>query len=347
MSTPTYNKMASIAIGGTNINKVSTPNGNSSLDVSGQTNLRNNLYVAGNITNSTADMTISTTGAGKKLNLSTYNDMNINSSGDMYLTGNSVNFTSSSAGVGFASASNVSFYSAGNIYYQTTTTGGGTNFIINDYNGNSACMISATPTQTELSTNGQTFIISNAYGTGTNNLILRTNGIILLNNDSHIYGGLTVDAPIIANYIPNTATSNTMIGYTNSISNAGDTFSGTASDTATPAQVGSFTLPCKGVWFIQMDVLITLNTGSDTITDRSICLSETSASLTECAPGFKYSDPIDDGAGSAGNRQTIIFSGIYHLVSSSTKPLYVNAIVATSGSRTVTCSGNYKYTRIA
>ncbi len=38
MSTPTYNKMASIAIGGTNINKVSTPNGNASLDVTGQTN---------------------------------------------------------------------------------------------------------------------------------------------------------------------------------------------------------------------------------------------------------------------------------------------------------------------
>ena len=55
MSTPTYNKMASIAIGGTNINKVSTPNGNASLDVTGNANLRNNLYVAGNITNATND----------------------------------------------------------------------------------------------------------------------------------------------------------------------------------------------------------------------------------------------------------------------------------------------------
>ncbi len=107
-------------------------------------------------------------------------------------------------------------------------------------------MISATPTQTELSTNGQTFIISNAYGIGTNPLIIRSNGIIQLNNDSRIYVGLTVDAPIIANYNPNLAASNTMIGYTNSI-NAGQPFSGTASDTSTPAQEGTFTLPAKGV----------------------------------------------------------------------------------------------------
>lgn len=171
-------------------------------------------------------------------------------------------------------------------------------------------------------------------------------------NNLKVYGALnvannaTMNVPIIANYNPNLATSITMIGYTNSI-NTGVPFSGTASDTSTPNEVGSFILPCIGVWFIQISALITLNGSSDTITDRSIVLSETTKSLTECAPGFKYTDPINDAAGSAGPRQTIILAGVYHLVNSSTQKLCINAIATTSGSKQVTCSGNYKYTRIA
>ena len=157
------------------------------------------------------------------------------------------------------------------------------------------------------------------------------------------------ESRIDLNFTPSSTlytTTNKTLGYTNSI-NAGASYSGTASDNATPAQVGLMTLPNKGVWMIQFDALFTLNTGSDTITDKRIILSENPNSTTPCAPGFSYSDPIDDAAGSAGSRQTFSFSGIYHLVAVDSKALYINAIAVTSGSRTVTVSGNYKITRIA
>ncbi len=261
MSTPTYNKMASIAIGGTNINKVSTPNGNASLDVTGQTNLRNNLYVGGNITNSTADMTISTTGAGKKLNLSTYNDMNVNSNGDMYLTGASVNFTSSTSGVGFTSASNVSFYSAGNIYYQTSTTGGGTNFIINNYDGNAGCMISTIPGNTDILNGGGALNISNTVGTGTNNITISSNGTIQLTKTSingtlNINGEATFQYPIIPSY-SYSGLVNTKIGFQSSATTATAISNG-----------GSWTALCNtgnlpaGIWQIECHNSFTYSTTS-------------------------------------------------------------------------------------
>lgn len=181
--------------------------------------------------------------------------------------------------------------------------------------------------------------------TSAQNLILNPaatlslNGPTAINMNNQVYLNRT---PVSSEY----TTNNKALGYTNSI-NAGTTFSGTASDTTTPAQVGTFTLPSKGVWLIQFDCLLTLNTGSDTITDKIIVLSDTTASATPCAPGFYYRDPINDAAGSAGNRQSICFSGIYHFTETSTAPKYINVIAQTSGSRTVTASGSYKYTRIA
>jgi hypothetical protein len=157
------------------------------------------------------------------------------------------------------------------------------------------------------------------------------------------------ESRIDLNFTPSSTlytTTNKTLGFTNSI-NAGASYSGTASDTTTPAQVGLMTIPNKGAWLIQLTAKITLNTGSDTITNRIICLSESTASNTPAAPGFIYADPIDDGAGSSGERQNINFCGVYHLVASDSKALYINAIVQTSGSRTVTVSGEYKFTRIA
>ena len=181
--------------------------------------------------------------------------------------------------------------------------------------------------------------------TSAQNLILNPaatlslNGPTAINMNNQVYLNRT---PVSSEY----TTNNNALGYTNSI-NAGTTFSGTASDTTTPAQVGTFTLPSKGVWLIQFNCLLTLNTGSDTITDKVIVLSDTTASATPCAPGFYYRDPINDAAGSAGNRQSICFSGIYHYTQDSTAPKYINVIAQTSGSRTVTASGSYKYTKIA
>jgi hypothetical protein len=153
-------------------------------------------------------------------------------------------------------------------------------------------------------------------------------------------------SPVSSEY----TTSTDAIGYTPGLTtaiNTGTTYSGTASDNGTPAQVGTFTLPARGVWFIQFHCLLTLNTGADTITDKGITLSDTTASNTPCAPGFRMTDPIDDAAGGSGGRQTYSFSGIYHYTDFTTGPKYINVYAVTSGSRTVTASGSYKYTRIA
>lgn len=158
------------------------------------------------------------------------------------------------------------------------------------------------------------------------------------------------ESRIDLNYTPSTAlytTTNKTIGYTNSI-NSGASYSGTASDTTTPSQVGSITLPNKGVWLIQLDANFYLNTGSDTITYKILTLSETSANASPCAPGFIWTENLDDAAGSGNtSRQDWSMCGVYHLVASDTKALYVNATAQTSGTRTVTVSGNIKYTRIA
>lgn len=181
--------------------------------------------------------------------------------------------------------------------------------------------------------------------TGTGDINLTSTDLVNITAPN----GIDLKNQIYFDRIPTSSeytTDNTAIGFTNSI-NAGTAYSGTASDTTTPAQVGTFTLPARGAWFIQVSVKITLNTGSDTITNRTIAVSESSASSVEIAPCFIYADPIDDGAGSAGERQNICLSGIFHWTATATKQLFINAIVQTSGSRTVTVSGNIKYTRIA
>lgn len=160
---------------------------------------------------------------------------------------------------------------------------------------------------------------------------------------------LQINNPLYVGYSYGDITSNMEIGWTQNTANpnTGNSYSGTASDTTTPAQVGTFTLPNDGMWLIQFDCRLTLNTGSDTITNRVIVLSETTASTTKCAPGFHMDDPIDDAAGASGARQVYSFSGVYHNTSGGAKSLYINVIAQTSGSRTVTASGDYKYTRIA
>lgn len=160
---------------------------------------------------------------------------------------------------------------------------------------------------------------------------------------------IRLSQPIYVDYVyADISRNNNQIGWTQNTANpnTGTSYTGTASDTTTPAQVGTFTLPTAGVWLIQFDCLLTLNTGSDTITNKEIVLSETTASLVPCAPAFHYKDPIDDAAGAASDRQIFSFCGVYHNTSA-TKQLYINVIASTSGSRTVTASGDYKYTRFA
>lgn len=310
-------------------------------------------------------MTLTSIGAGA-INLNAVSDISLTSSAndilltssDMTLqtTSGAVNIISKSGGGMTAQTNDLSLIStAGDVYLTATAAA------INSVAGTSIQFQSGTTSAfnagTSLALSSGTTLTATA---GSNNdMTLTTTGSGDINLTSADLVNITASAGIqlknqmYFNRTPTSSeytTNNQAIGYTNSF-NVGATYSGTASDTATLAQVGAFQLPARGAWFIQISVKITLNTGGDTIEDRTIVVSETAGSGVggniEISPGFKYADPINDGAGGSGERQNISFAGIYHWTATATKNIYINASVITTGSRTVTVSGNYKYTRIA
>ena len=301
----------------------------------GSNDLTQKSYVDNNFVGLTNTQTIS----GAK----TFNNFAVNqTTGDVNITLNNstqkVNIVRGTNTINFST-------NAGPALNSSSTT---TPFIISAGSGTTSAGFNLNPTG-GLGEGGEMIIGSTAY-CGKNLWIDGTNGGLKSfgSNNIRIYN------PFAYSYNPSTITwgspsPNTINGWTNSPTNDGQTYSGTASDSSTPANVGQIVLPAPGIWFLQVSALITLNTGSDTITDRTIVVSDVGTTdSTPCTVGFAYRDPIDDGAGSAGNRQIVNFSGIYHFVdaSSGTRTLYINAIVVTSGTRTVTVSGNYKYTRI-
>jgi hypothetical protein len=436
MSDSSYNRFSAIAIGGTYVNNIPTIYGNVSLDVSGHTAIRGNLYISG-----TANIDVSGGGfSGTDLSL----NGNIYLGGDLYssnpfssmnIYGNTIthyrsdgvqcmtqiydygpddvewrsnkNFTintNDGKDFGVASGRNLGFdaslsttFSARNgqisflaeqadilmdasqnieitsrksdIYLYPRNGVNGNVFLegkLQLLNGihcrEASNVLNVTNTQylDIYGTGGLTQIdlyqagstaksVSVGLNTTTNSGYIGSAGT---NVDFSIGTGryIRLQQPIYVDYVyADISRSNWQIGWTQNTANpnTGTTFSGTASDTGTPAQVATFDLPSFGVWLIQFNCLLTLNTGSDTINDRGITLSDTTASNTPCAPGFRMTDPIDDAAGSAGARQTYSFSGIYHHTAPGTAAKFINVFATTNGSRTVTASGSYKYTRIA
>jgi len=431
MTDASYNKFSAIAIGGTYVNNIPTIYGNVSLDVSGHTAIRGNLYVSGTANidvsgggfsgtdlslngniylggglysrNALSSMDIyantitKKSGNGTQTNLIEYYDVSGYTTweGQNNLTINTINgkyFNATSGdSMGFDASQNVTFISRNGITSfnaeqssiifdasqnidLTTRKGDIMLYPKNGVNGNVFLEgklhllngIQCTEASNTLTVrNTQYFDI---YGLGITQLDLYPAGstaksVTLGLNVSTNFGyvgsaGTNVDFsisagrylrltnPLYCDYTPVDITQNYQIGWTQN-SNTGNTYSGTASDSGTPNQVGTFDLPSFGVWLIQFNCLLTLNTGSDTITDKGITLSDTTASNTPCAPGFRMTDPIDDAAGGSGARQTYSFSGIYHYTTPGTAAKYINVYAVTSGSRTVTASGSYKYTRIA
>jgi hypothetical protein len=433
MTDASYNKFSAIAIGGTYVNNIPTIYGNVSLDVSGHTAIRGNLYVSG-----TANIDVS--GGGFSAN-----DLSLNGNLTVggFIKSDILDFkgTSSILDVAngaqfFARSSDMWFESGGpgSLYFLTSGNGnvvlgavdgagifdvsGDASFIsrkgtltmqtdtqdilLYGSGSNSAIRLetiskditlnpAGTGTSGNVIVNGQIHLSNgikctetssildirttnnmNIFGTGGSQLNLYESGSTAksvslgLNTSTNIgyigTGGTNVDLsigsaryvrltePIYVDYAyADISRSNWQIGWTQNTANpnTGTTYTGTASDSGTPAQVGTFTLPSFGVWLIQFNCLITLNTGSDTINDKGITLSDTTASNTPCAPGFRMTDPVDDAAGGSGARQTYSFSGIYHYTSSTVAEKFINVYAITSGSRTVTASGSYKYTRIA
>ena len=435
MADPSYNRMSSIKIGGTYVNNIDTSFGLVSLDVSGHTFLRGNLYVGGttNIdisgggfsandlslngnlslgggiysTNPSTNLEIyantitKKSGNGTQTNVIEYYDpTEITWEGQKNLTINTVNDkyfnATSGSSMGFDASQNVTFMSRNgqisfkaekadilmdasqnieiisrksdiSLYPRNGVNGNvfleGKLQLLNGINCREASNILTVTnsqyfdiygtggiTQIDLYPAGSTAkSVSVGLNTTTNSGYIGSAGT---NVDFSIGTGryIRLQQPIYVDYVyADISRSDWQVGWTQNTANpnTGTTYSGTASDSGTPAQVATFNLPSFGVWLIQFNCLLTLNTGSDTINDRGITLSDTTASNTPCAPGFRMTDPIDDAAGGSGGRQTYSFSGVYHHTAPGTAAKFINVYAVTSGSRTVTASGSYKYTRIA
>lgn len=132
MTDVSYNKMSSIKIGGTYLNNIDTSYGLVSLDVSGHTFLRGNLYVGGatNITGnggfSGNDLTLSGNLTIGKDIYSTGTEMNIRGNGIVIDVSNGATFLTGNADMLFQSGG------AGSLYFQT---GGNGNLVFGAGNG--------------------------------------------------------------------------------------------------------------------------------------------------------------------------------------------------------------------
>lgn len=326
---------------------ISTTVGNVNIQPTGNINLQPTENIK--LSTIAGGITVASTSADISLVTTAFANININSARQLNLSTALGNVKIEPFGnINMYPSSNINMVPTGNVNIEPAigssinmTTRGVGNVYVNSDNFN---QIGQSVAQHIFSTVGAPTKTLTIGGDGTSSYIGTAGTNYDLDLGSSRY--LTFSKPIYVNYDYSDITQNYQIGWTQNL-NTGNTYSGTASDTGTPAGVGSFQLPSYGVYFIQLDCLLTLNTGSDTITNRGIFLSNTAGTTTPCAPGFSITDPIDDAAGAAGARQTYSMSGIYHYTSAGTAIRHINVYAQTSGSRTVTASGSYKYTRIA
>jgi len=103
----------------------------------------------------------------------------------------------------------------------------------------------------------------------------------------------------------------------------------------------------KGVYLITCGFELT-NSGSDTVTNKALCLSLSSASGTpvNAYGAWEYYEEINDSMGSAGTRYIGTLTGVYTKTTASAQTLYLNGYANTSGSQTISATGNCSITRI-
>lgn len=142
------------------------------------------------------------------------------------------------------------------------------------------------------------------------------------------------------------STGTTQIGYTITKTFATTVLSDT---TGTFSMVGSGQAlgTNKGVYLITCGFELT-NSGSDTMTNKAICLSLTTASGTpvNANGAWEYYDEINDSMGAGGTRFIGTLTGVYIKTTTSAQSLFLNGYANTSGSATISCTGNCSITRI-
>ena len=142
------------------------------------------------------------------------------------------------------------------------------------------------------------------------------------------------------------STSTTQIGYTIT-KTFGPTVLGDTTGTFTLVGSGQALGTNKGVYLITCGFELT-NSGSDTVNNKALCLSLSSASGTpvNANGAWEYYEEINDSMGSAGTRYIGTLCGVYIKTTTSAQTLYLNGYANTSGSQTISATGNCSITRI-
>lgn len=142
------------------------------------------------------------------------------------------------------------------------------------------------------------------------------------------------------------STGTTQIGYTIQKTFATTVLSdttGTFSVVGTGQAIGTN----KGVYLITCGFELT-NSGSDTMNNKAMVLSLTSGSGTpvNAFGAWEYYDEINDSMGAGGTRYIGTLCGVYIKTTTSAQTLYLNGYANTSGSQTISATGNCSITRI-
>jgi hypothetical protein len=143
-----------------------------------------------------------------------------------------------------------------------------------------------------------------------------------------------------------TSMSSTQIGYTIQKTFA-TTVLGDTTGTFTPVGTGQALGTNKGVYLITCGFELT-NSGSDTVNNKALCLSLSSASgvPVNAYGAWEYYEEINDSMGSAGTRYIGTLCGVYTKTTTSAQTLYLNGFANTSGSQTISARGDCSITRI-
>jgi hypothetical protein len=186
--------------------------------------------------------------------------------------------------------------------------------------------------------------------TTADDFIFRTSGGLNMMTFNNF--GITASFPFAMseNFLINQSTypstSTTQLGYTIT-KTFGPTVLGDTTGTFTQVGTGQALGTNKGVYLITCGFELT-NSGSDTVNNKALCLSLSSASGTpvNANGAWEYYEEINDSMGSAGTRYIGTLCGVYIKTTTSAQTLYLNGYANTSGSQTISATGNCSITRI-
>jgi len=186
--------------------------------------------------------------------------------------------------------------------------------------------------------------------TTSDDFYFRTSGnsnMMLFNNSGiTAYYPFAMSNNFLINQSAYTSMSSTQLGYTIT-KTFGPSVLGDTTGTFTLVGSGQALGTNTGVYLITCGFELT-NSGSDTVNNKALCLSLSSASGTpvNANGAWEYYEEINDSMGSAGTRYKGTLCGVYIKTTTSAQTLYMNGYANTTGSQTISATGNCSITRI-